>query len=505
MAGGRLVVVGSGIRAISQFTLEALAHVDQADRVHYAVADPATEHWLLARRPDARDLSELYGTGKPRADTYVQMAERLLTDVRAGHHVAAVFYGHPGYAVNASHRALAIGRDEGYDAIMLPGISAEDCLFADLGIDPSCAGSQTIEATSLVAERRRLLTDSYVILLQVGFVGVAEFDHANFGRTGKVGVLLDYLEEFYAPDFEFVHYIAAQYPTTAAIIERLTIKALRGGDAAARMRAESTWLFPPAQARAVDPDLARRLGLRANPAPPTADAPYGPSERRAIAELEHHAVPAGYRAARADPRTYELIRDLALNPRLLAEFQRDPDAVVASRPFVVPADVAVICGGAPSQVRALLRRTPAEIAASFVRSALMDPALLEVFCAAAQSRASAEAWLTGAGYGTSLGDVAAAIATVPERRLAAWRGDYRLGDDLLRVEGTRALLNGEPLRGARFSRSTLTWGGRSLSFSLDPAAGLVCHGGEDATAEPGAAAALIALHRAITALADHDG
>jgi hypothetical protein len=37
---------------------------------------------------------------------------------------------------------------------MLPGISAEDCLFADLGIDPGIYGCQSYEATDFLANGR---------------------------------------------------------------------------------------------------------------------------------------------------------------------------------------------------------------------------------------------------------------------------------------------------------------------------------------------------------------
>lgn len=40
---GSLVVVGSGIMCVSQFTIEALCHIKNADKVFYLVSDPATE------------------------------------------------------------------------------------------------------------------------------------------------------------------------------------------------------------------------------------------------------------------------------------------------------------------------------------------------------------------------------------------------------------------------------------------------------------------------------
>lgn len=40
---GSLVVVGSGIMCVSQFTIEALCHIKEADQVFYLVSDQATE------------------------------------------------------------------------------------------------------------------------------------------------------------------------------------------------------------------------------------------------------------------------------------------------------------------------------------------------------------------------------------------------------------------------------------------------------------------------------
>ena len=129
---GRLVIVGSGIKSISQFTLEAVAHIEQADKVFYCVADPLTDIFIEKHNPNAVDLYKYYNDGKPRHQTYTQMAEVMLREVRKGFFVVGVFYGHPGVFVNPSHRALAIANSEGFEAVMLPGVSAEDCLFADL-------------------------------------------------------------------------------------------------------------------------------------------------------------------------------------------------------------------------------------------------------------------------------------------------------------------------------------------------------------------------------------
>jgi len=81
-----------------------------------------------------------------------------------------VFYGHLGVFVFATHEAMAILRDDGYRVEMLPGISAEDCLYADLSIDPATHGCQVYEATDFLIRRRKIDPAVPVILWQVGWV-----------------------------------------------------------------------------------------------------------------------------------------------------------------------------------------------------------------------------------------------------------------------------------------------------------------------------------------------
>ena len=73
---GSLTIAGSGIASIAHMTFETIAHLKEADKVYYVVADPATEAFIQANASGpCRDLSGLYGADKSRYDTYVQMAE----------------------------------------------------------------------------------------------------------------------------------------------------------------------------------------------------------------------------------------------------------------------------------------------------------------------------------------------------------------------------------------------------------------------------------------------
>ena len=240
---GSLVVVGSGIKAIGHFTLEAQCYIQNADIVIFAVADPLTERWIKEQNKNWYDLYQFYADDKSRTITYAQMVEKILLEVREGKQVTAVFYGHPGVFVNPSHNAIAIARQEGFEARMLPGISAEACLYADIGIDPSKVGSQTLEATDLLLRERTIQTDAHVIIFQVGCVGDIGFKFSGF-ENKNFHILVERLEEAYGAGHKIINYVASQYPTIHPTIEEYRIADLRNPRVAQKITGLSTFYIP---------------------------------------------------------------------------------------------------------------------------------------------------------------------------------------------------------------------------------------------------------------------
>src|SRR5207247_3467930 len=134
---GSLVIVGTRIRTVGHLTMEALAWMQRADEISLLVADPVAEALIAGLKPRKEfTLQGFYGEGKPRAESYNEMIEFVLSHVRAGVLVCGAFYGHTGVCAYPPHESIRRARAEGYAAWMLPGISVEDCLFADLGVDP---------------------------------------------------------------------------------------------------------------------------------------------------------------------------------------------------------------------------------------------------------------------------------------------------------------------------------------------------------------------------------
>src|SRR5262249_57146904 len=137
--------------------------------------------------------------GKSRTRSYAEMAERIVDAVRAGEQVCAAFYGHPGVLVSPAYQAIVGARRAGCQARMLPGISAEDCLFADLTIDPRCLGWQCFEASDFLLRRRRFDPSVALILWQAGVRGEGSIRPQMQARPERVQVLIDRLAPPHPP------------------------------------------------------------------------------------------------------------------------------------------------------------------------------------------------------------------------------------------------------------------------------------------------------------------
>jgi len=254
---GSLMVVGTGIQAVGQLTIEAQSCAGAADKLFYLASDPVTERYLQELNPTAESLQTSYADHKDRFESYLDMIDRIMTQVRRGLNVCVAFYGHPGVFVYPSHQVIRAARGEGYRARMLPGISAEDCLFADVGIDPAIPGCQSFEATDFLLFRRKFDPHSSLILWQIGLIGDLTFRAGGY-ENKYIGVLIEYLLPFYAPNHPVIIYEASHFSIYDPRMERTVLEQL----AERRLTAVSTLYVPPLEAAAIDKGMLDRLGLK---------------------------------------------------------------------------------------------------------------------------------------------------------------------------------------------------------------------------------------------------
>lgn len=251
---GSLACVGMGMTLGSHLTPLARDHIEQADVVFAALSDHIVEMWLQRMNPDVRSLQPYYAEGKPRSKTYQEWVDLMMAEVRAGKRVCGVFYGHPGIFAWSPHKVIEVARAEGFQAYMEPGISAEDCLYADLGIDPGHVGCQHFEASQLLFYQHRINPAGYLVLWQVALVGDWSLTRFHTGPAYRQ-VLVEKLSRDYPLDHEVILYHGATLPIEKPRIRRMALRDLPD----TTFTSQETLVLPPATE--LKPDLAMRERL----------------------------------------------------------------------------------------------------------------------------------------------------------------------------------------------------------------------------------------------------
>lgn len=222
-----LTVVGTGMRAGLHMTMETRLAIEQAARVLYLVADPISEACIRKLNANTESLWPMYETGKERIEIYETIIAKILDELESAGDLCVAFYGHAGVLTYPAWESIRRARATGKRARMLPAISTEDTLFADLGIDIGRAGLQSHEATRFMYYKYNFDTSAGLLLWQVSVLGETVWNPPHeAGVRPRLEVLTDYLKGFYGPDHEVFLYHAPEFPTSRPLIERVLLRDL---------------------------------------------------------------------------------------------------------------------------------------------------------------------------------------------------------------------------------------------------------------------------------------
>lgn len=251
---GTLVNVGLGMTLGSHITPLSRSYIENADVVFVAASNQLVEDWIASMNTDVRSLQHFYGDGKSRRDTYIEMIDAIMTEVRAGKNVCGAFYGHPGVFAWAPHETIRLAKNEGFKAHMEAGISAEDCLYADLGLDPGSKGCIHYETSQFMYRKKIIDPTTNLVLWQVGLAGDKSL--SNFVANQKcTQVLVDLLMETYPADHLVTLYECAVLPIENTRIEHIKLKDL----ASAELHMKTTMLVPPCKDPEARSDIINKI------------------------------------------------------------------------------------------------------------------------------------------------------------------------------------------------------------------------------------------------------
>lgn len=254
----KLVIVGSGINAAEHITVAARDWIKKADHVLYLVGDPFAEKIILELKPEAESLLGLYDESMDRNMSYQLMVTLMIGYLHQHDTVCVVFYGHPSVFVNPAPMAIKQARQMGFEAVILPGISAEDCLFADLSIDPAFRGCQSYEATDFLTRRRIFDPTAGLVLWQIDGLATRTAECMTDGFVPKhLDVLTEVLIEAYSPDHPAIIYEAATLSDAKPRMDRIRLVDLPN----CKPTGASTMYVPPRGKIVHDEAMLKRLGI----------------------------------------------------------------------------------------------------------------------------------------------------------------------------------------------------------------------------------------------------
>lgn len=256
---GSLVCVGTGLQLAGQMSVLSRSYIEHAEVVFSLLPNGFAQQWLMQLNSNVINLQQFYaqdGEVKSRRDTYEQMICAILDAVRAGKRTVCALYGHPGVFACVGHLAIARARAEGFVAKMEPGISAEACLWADVGIDPGQSGHQSFEASQFMFYQHVPDPACYLLLWQIALAG--EHTLTQFHTSAdRLQILVEQLGQWYAADHQVLIYEAANLPPLSPRIEYLPLGELPR----AKLSSKSTLVIPPAKPLEYNYDILARLGI----------------------------------------------------------------------------------------------------------------------------------------------------------------------------------------------------------------------------------------------------
>ncbi len=221
-----IFVVGLGTMSWLQITHEAKQSLELCKKIFFLHTEP---HWVqpyLERLcHDVVDLDAFYKEGEDRILAYKGMTKAILAEARVRGPVGVALYGSPMVFVTPTRLLTDLAPRLNLKIKVLPGISAMECMFVDLGVDPS-DGFITYEANDLLLRRRPLLSDIHTFIWQVGGVESELFARAN-SRPERFIRLRDYLLAEYPEDHEILIITCATLPNVKPQITKAKLSQLQ--------------------------------------------------------------------------------------------------------------------------------------------------------------------------------------------------------------------------------------------------------------------------------------
>lgn len=253
-----IYIVGLGILNVDQVTNETEHVLRRANEVLFVDTGVATRQYLEKLCPRVTPLYETsYREGGCRVASYDHMAVRVIEAALDHSPIAFAMGGHPVVGAEAPFLIHEMARLLKLEVRTLPAVSAMDCLFAELMLDPCLTGLQMFEATDLLLRQRPLQADVPALIWQVGALET-RLHTLRPSVPERFARFQRYLLQFYPAAHQVVAYYATPHPLMKS--QRLTFPIEAMGRFAEQLHVGFTLFIPPTGSRPIaDLDLLNKL------------------------------------------------------------------------------------------------------------------------------------------------------------------------------------------------------------------------------------------------------
>lgn len=212
-----IYIVGTGIVGVQHITREVDAVLRRSKEVLYVDNSFGICEYLEQVCLQVTNLHPIaYREGRRRIEAYNIMTAKVIEAALDHSPVTFALYGHPLVFASPPFQVLHIAPLFGLRVKVLPGISAMDTLFVDLGLDPSVQGLQMYEATDLLLRQRPLQPDVPCLIWQIGTVESRLYSE-SMSKPKRFTQIKNYLLKFYPPNHELVAVYSSTYPLVQSV------------------------------------------------------------------------------------------------------------------------------------------------------------------------------------------------------------------------------------------------------------------------------------------------
>jgi uncharacterized protein YabN with tetrapyrrole methylase and pyrophosphatase domain len=226
----KLIIAGTGIKFLSHLTIEVKSAIETSSCVVFLLNEPAMKNWVVKNSKKYISMDNIYFSSKLRLDSYSKIVDEVFLNLQENDDICFLMYGHPTFF---SSVVAEITKSISFEKVLIqimPGISAIDCLFSDLRIDPGKKGLQSYDATEFILYDEIFSTTSHLVLWQIAIIG--EFGIINNSEINvncqkkAMEILISKLIKHYPRDHRVSLYVASQYPSVEFELKSIELQKL---------------------------------------------------------------------------------------------------------------------------------------------------------------------------------------------------------------------------------------------------------------------------------------